>query len=180
MVVLTAKASKGKIAVILLILLSIAALLIVLCTHAEKGAAESTAVRAATNNERVAYLESFGWELDPKPAETQEVRIPQELPEVLQKYNTLQQSQGFDLTDYSGKTVKRYVYQVTNYPDTADSYFATLLVYDGAVIGGDVSSAAQSGIMQGFAYPGGTTGQSETQSQTGQTGTSSRSAQPTA
>ena len=72
---------------------------------------------------------------------------------MLQKYNELQISQGFDLAGYGGKTVKRYVYEVTNYPDTTDSYFATILVYKDNVIGGDVSSAAQGGLMQGLQYP---------------------------
>ena len=30
--------------------------------------------------------------------------------------------------EITGKTVKRYVYEVVNYPDTPDSYFATILV----------------------------------------------------
>jgi len=153
MVVVTAKASKGKLAAIVLIIAAIAVLLVVLCKNTGKSTAESAAASAATNAERVAYLESFGWQLDPKPVETQQVRIPEELPDVLLKYNTLQQSQGFDLTDYTGRTVSRYVYQVTNYPDAADSYYATLLVSGGNVIGGDVSSAAQDGVMQGFAFP---------------------------
>lgn len=155
MVVLTAKVSKGKIAAIVIIIVAIIALLIALCNGSEKGTgtAETTSVSVKDNDERVAYLESFGWEIDDTPVETQEVRIPQEMPEVLKKYNTLQKSQGFDLNDYTGKTVKRYVYEVTNYPDTTDSYYATLLVYQDNVIGGDVSSAAQDGIMQGFAYP---------------------------
>ena len=55
--------------------------------------------------------------------------------------------------EITGKTVKRYVYEVVNYPDTTDSYFATILVYQDAVIGGDVSAAAQNGLMQGLQYP---------------------------
>lgn len=155
MVVLTAKVSKGKIITILLIVVVIVGLLIALCSGSKKGTetAETAATTVQSNEDRVAYLKTFGWEVSPDPVETQEVKIPAELPDVLQKYNELQKSQGFDLGEYGGKTVKRYVYEVTNYPDTTDSYFATLLVYKDAVIGGDVSSAAQNGLMQGLQYP---------------------------
>lgn len=156
MVVLTAKVSKAKLITIALIIVIIVGLLIALCVGADKDAddtAEAVSTAAASNEDRVAYLKSFGWEVDPSPVETQEVKIPKELPDVLSKYNTLQQAQGFDLEEFGGKTVKRFVYEVTNYPDTTDSYFATLLVYKDAVIGGDVSSSAQNGVMQGFQYP---------------------------
>ncbi len=155
MVVMTAKLSKGKLITILLIIVVIVGLLIALCSGAKQNG-DSTAESAATvrdNAERVSYLESMGWQVDPNPVETQEARIPEAMPEVLEKYNELQKSQGFDLTRYSGKTVKRYVYEVTNYPDTTDRYFATLLVYQDEVIGGDVSAASQSGIMQGLSFP---------------------------
>ena len=155
MVVLTAKVSKGKLIAILLIIAVVIGLLVVLCTGPSEGAdtAEATATSVASNGDRVAYLQSLGWEVDSNPVETQEVRIPDELPEVLQKYNDLQKSQGFDLSQFGGKTVKRYVYEVLNYPDTTDGYYATLLVYKDNVIGGDVSAAAQEGLMQGLQYP---------------------------
>lgn len=154
MVVLTAKVSKGKLITILLAAVIVIGLIVALCTGGEDAdTAESTLVTVKSNDDRVTYLESFGWEVESEPVETQEVRIPEELPEVLVRYNELQKSQGFDLTEYAGKTVKRYVYEVTNYPDTTDSYFATLLICKDTVIGGDVSASAQDGLMQGLAYP---------------------------
>lgn len=155
MVVLTAKVSKGKIIAILLIVVTVIALLVALCTSAEQdaGSAETAITAVTSNNDRLAYLKSFGWEVDEAPVETQDVKIPSELPEVLQKYNELQKNQGFDLTSYAGERAKRYVYKILNYPDTTDSYFATILVCKDTVIGGDVSSSAQDGIMQGLQYP---------------------------
>ena len=155
MVVFTTKVSKGKLVAILLVIAVVVGLLVALSTGTENDAGtETTEVTAVqSNDDRVAYLQSFGWEVNPTPVESQEVRIPAELPDVLQQYNELQKSQGFDLTQYGGKTVKRYVYEVLNYPDTTDSYFVTLLVYKDAVIGGDVTSAAQNGIMQGLQFP---------------------------
>ncbi len=153
MVVMTAKLSKGKLVTILLIVAVIIGLLIVLCSGAKQGSTAESAPAAASNEERVAYLKGMGWEVDPDPVETQEVRVPEQLPEVLARYNELQKSQGFDLCHYAGKTLKRYVYEIVNYPDTTDSYFATLLVYQNQVVGGDVSAASQGGLMQGLAYP---------------------------
>ena len=55
-----------------------------------------------------------------------------------------------------GKRAKKWVYEVKNYPNyAADSgcIRATLLVYDGLVIGGDVSSLELNGFSQGFEFP---------------------------
>lgn len=153
MVVMTAKLSKGKMITTLLIAAVIVVLLVALCSAAKKDSAESAVTTVQSNDDRVAYLESLGWEVDPDPVETQEVRVPEVLPEVLARYNELQKSQGYDLCRYSGKTLKRYVYEVENYPDTTESYYATLLIYQNQVVGGDVSSSAQGGLMQGLRYP---------------------------
>lgn len=160
MVMVTAKLSKQK-------LLLIAALLVVvvvvlcLCLHGSGNSSETpdtaqepVAVDVKTNEGRVAFLASFGWEVAEEPVQTQEVRVPTEPNEVFQRYNELQISQGYDLTQYSGKTLRRYVYTVTNYP-AADGgpYYATVLVYKNEVAGGDVCSAAQNGVMHSFTMP---------------------------
>ena len=82
--------------------------------------------------------------------------IPPEFDEVYEKYNAIQKEQGFDLTKYQGKRVKRWTYAIKNYPGyAADSgcIHANLLVYEGQVIGGDVCSVELNGFMHGFDYP---------------------------
>ncbi len=37
-----------------------------------------------------------------------------------------------------------------NYPDQTGTVYATLIVYDGEVIGGDIASSALDGFMAGF------------------------------
>ncbi len=71
----------------------------------ENGAQEAPAVPSEikTNDDRIAYLGSFGWEVCEEPKQTQEVRIPTEPSEVFERYHDLQISQGFDLHEYSGK-----------------------------------------------------------------------------
>ena len=114
----------------------------------EAGAQFQTAASNAA--ERRIFLQQFGWEVETEPVEVCEVIIPEVFNEAYTQYNDLQRSQGFDLTPYSGKRVKRWTYQVTNYPDAKESVYANLLVLDGRVIGGDIGSAEQGGFMRTF------------------------------
>ncbi len=162
MVILTAKVSKGKLAAIVLLIIFVVVLLAVLLKNADAPApAEAgeemtvTTENVRTNEDRVAYLAQFGWEVSAEPVQTQEVRIPTDPSDVFERYNDLQIAQGFDLHDYAGKTVRRYVYEVENYPDGDGQYYATLLICKGAVIGGDVCAAEKGGVMHGFAMPEG-------------------------
>ena len=108
---------------------------------------------AATNEQRVAYLNSLGWQVEPEPVKTQQVIVPADPSEVFLRYNELQISQGYDLLQYSGKELTRYVYRITNYPDESGVYYATLLVKDGQVVGADVASSAKTGVMHGLKMP---------------------------
>ena len=108
---------------------------------------------AATNEQRVAYLNSLGWQVEPEPVKTQQVTVPTEPGEVFLRYNELQVSQGYDLLQYSGKELTRYVYRITNYPDENGVYYATLLVKDGQIVGADVASNAKTGVMHGLNMP---------------------------
>ena len=108
---------------------------------------------AATNEQRVAYLNSLGWQVEPEPVKTQQVTVPADPSEVFLRYNELQISQGYDLLQYSGKELTRYVYRITNYPDESGVYYATLLVKDGQVVGADVASSAKTGVMHGLKMP---------------------------
>ena len=158
MVILTAKVSKGKLAAIVLLILFVVVLLAVLLKNADAptpDAEEEQTVSASdvrTNEDRTAYLAQFGWEVAAEPVQTQEVRIPTDPSDVFERYNDLQIAQGFDLHDYAGKTVRRYVYEIKNYPGDGQ-YYATLLICKGAVIGGDVCAAEKGGVMHGFAMP---------------------------
>lgn len=162
MVIMSAKVSKRKVLTGLIVAVAVVVLLAVLLGKAGEAPAASVQESAAaeidagSNEGRVAFLQSFGWEVAETPVETQEVKIPVEFNNVFTRYNQLQQSQNYDLAPYAGKTVKRYVYAVTNYPDGAQDWYATVLVHNGEVIGGDVSSTRQGGKMHGFAMPEGT------------------------
>ena len=107
---------------------------------------DNSAIKSA--EDRVAYIQKFGWEIDPEPTEVQEVIIPSEFDDVLTKYNDLQQKQGFDLGKYKGKRLKRWTYEVTNYPgDKKTGVRASIYIYNNKVVGGDVSSVELDGFM---------------------------------
>ena len=83
----------------------------------------------------------------------EELIIPEQFDETYSQYLELQASQGFDLTDYCGKRVKRYTYEITNYPTGESGIQAGLLVYKSTVIGGDVLSAQLGGFIPGLEMP---------------------------
>lgn len=111
---------------------------------------EPEPIPGGTNEERVAFLESFGWQVQTEPTETREVMIPAQFNDVYTAYNVMQQAQGFDLKPYAGEICTQYLYKVENYPDETEVY-ATLLVYGDQIIGGDLASSQVDGFMHGFA-----------------------------
>jgi len=116
--------------------------------------ADPTGIRS--NQDRVAYLEKWGWITAPEPASVEDVLIPETFDPSYDDYLALQESQGFDLRAYAGKTVKRYTYAVTNYPGLQENIWASLLVDRKTVIGGEIFGSQGDGFTQGLAYPQGT------------------------
>ena len=118
------------------------------------GDAQTTGAAAISDNSsRVKFLESFGWEVAVSPVEAGKVRIPEEGNEVFDRYAALQKKQGYDLTACAGKTVMRYVYQIQNYPNATEPVYATLLVYQNQIVGGDVTDTSATGKVHGLAMP---------------------------
>lgn len=72
---------------------------------------------------------------------------------MFRRYNALQKGQGYDLSKYAGKKVMRYVYEITNFPGAQEPVYATVLVYKGKVIGGDVTDTSVKGKIRGFQMP---------------------------
>ena len=103
-----------------------------------------------TNEERINFLKQFEWEVNPEAVEMVEVIIPAEFDAVYKKYNEVQKVQKLNLEKYKNKTVKRYTYEVTNYPNYTGTVYANILIYKDRVIGGDICSAEVNGFMHGF------------------------------
>ena len=138
------KSSKLKIALTAFAaVLAVAA--VVLLINRGKPAVSDNAIslKASNASERAAFLSQFGWDIEEDPVEVAEVIIPAEFDRGYEKYNEIQKAQNLDLTPYAGKRAKRWTYNIKNYPGyegDSGTVQANILVYEGAVIGGDICS----------------------------------------
>lgn len=147
MMVMTAKVDLKKIAIILAAVVAVILAVVFLLGGGGDAPASTT---VSNNDARVKFLTDHGWQVSTSPTESGQVRIPEQQTEVFTRYNALQKSQGYDLSQYAGKTVMRYVYKVNNYPGATDPVYATVLVYKNQIIGGDITNTAAKGAIQGF------------------------------
>ncbi len=97
-----------------------------------------------TNEDRVRLINSLGFDVEPEAVETKKFKIPEMFSDVYNEYNELQKSAGFNLKDYSGYVVDIYKYKIFS---TNEEKFVNIILYDGVLIGGDVSSALLGGEM---------------------------------
>lgn len=104
-----------------------------------------------TADDRVAYLQEWGWQVSPQAVLTEELVLPEEFGEEYTKYLELQKEMGFDLTDCAGKRIKRYTYEVLNYPGGETGVTAHLLLRRNTVIGGEIVGKD---FLHGLAMPG--------------------------
>ena len=152
MMVMTAKVDMKKIAMILGGIVAVIVALILLLGGGND--AQTTSAPAVSNNDaRVQFLKDLGWDVANSPTESSQVKIPSERSDVFDRYNQLQKSQGYDLSNYAGKSVMRFVYKVNNFPGATEPVYATLLVHKNQIIGGDVTDTAAKGHIRGFKMP---------------------------
>ena len=151
MFVLTAKLSKKKLLIAAAAIVAVAVIMVVIFSGgSEKGAAKQT---ITSNDDLVRFLATFGWSIDIAPVQTQQVYIPEKESELFDRYNALQQSQGYDLEPYRGDDATRYVFEILNYPDPEGPVYASVLVAGNRVIGGDITDSGENGLVHGFQYP---------------------------
>ena len=126
------------------------ALLLAGCFGGDK---ETEVITAATNEERVAYLEALGWQVEPQPIETLDLQLPEKLEGEWDAYAKLQKGQGLPFSEFAGQAVKRYTYTVTNYPEIPQGVQANLYLWGDQIIGGDVIFTGQGGFQTDLAFP---------------------------
>ena len=107
----------------------------------------------SSNPERIAYLEAFGWQLEPEPIETLQFLFPEKMDERFLAYNELQKIQGFDLSSCCGKQVSRYTYTVTNYPEIQKGVQANLYICADLPVAGDIFCPGSNGFQTTLEYP---------------------------
>lgn len=139
------KLLAGSITILFCCLVIATALIVTLGGQAVTTSAEVSNIRS--NDDRIAYLNELGWQVSETPTITEELLIPETFDESFDEYLALQMQQGFDLTKYAGKRVKRYTYDVTNYPNRNVNVQAALLVYKNKVIGGQLQASDGSFVL---------------------------------
>ena len=113
-------------------------------------------MKATDNAERVAFFAQFGLEAAEEPLEVKEIVIPAEFDENYNKYNEIQKNQGLDLEPFKGVRVKYWSYEILNYPGFENSdgrIRGNLIIYNGIIVGGDISDIALDGFMHTFFIP---------------------------
>ena len=152
MLIWTARFSRKKAALAVIVLGLVLALVIVLAGRLPSDS-PAEAVVLSDSAQRVAYLESLGWQVDPEPLETLQFLMPETLEEPYLSYNQLQLEQGFDLTECCGRQLSRYTYRVTNYPGRASGVQANLYVCEDVLAGGDIFCPGADGFQAPLAFP---------------------------
>lgn len=154
MIVFAAKVSVKKIVAGVLAAGAVVAGIVLLLPAAENAQTTVGEVgldsKLKTNEQRVALLESYGWQVDPEPRSEREVQIPKTFDDTYQAYNEIQLEQGLDLTPYQGKRATLYTYELTAYPTGEQGVIANLLIRRNRLIAADISSAEADGFVHGI------------------------------
>ncbi len=153
MFIITAKLDKRKLLIAALIALVVVVAAVLIFSGGDSAEAASLSAVVKSNEQRVNYLKSFGWEVGDEPMEEQSVTIPREFKGAYSDYQELQRSQGFDLAKYSGLEATRYTYEVKNHPRATSNVVADIIVYRNEVIAGDIQCVSADGFMEGLKFP---------------------------
>ena len=149
MFIVTARFSKKRALVLLLLFVAAAAALFLLL-HTDRSDCQPI---LKNNADRIAYLQSLGWEVTSEPLETLQLRLPEILPDNYTTYNQLQLQQGFDLTACCGKTLTRYTYAVSNYPGRPEGVQLNLYVCQELPVAGDIIAPGSDGFQSSLIRP---------------------------
>ena len=142
------KLTKKRIVFILCVVL--VPLLIFSATYLTKQPMKNIELNGKTKAQRVEFLKQFGWQVDENTETVKDTVIPSEFDNVYKAYNNIQIAQGFDLEKFKGEAINLYNIKINNYPNNSEYVYATLLVKNGEIIGGDVHSTELNGFMHGF------------------------------
>ncbi len=142
-------ATRKKVVGVLCVIFAVLIAAILFFFGPEKGEGD---VRLLTEEDRQAYMASFGWETEAEPSEVKAIVVPSDDDVLLQRYNEIQLGQGLDFTKYCGQEAIRYTYAVTN----ADGGGTRICLYvcDGVLAAADIAS-----LEAGWQY--GISGQAE-------------------
>lgn len=144
---------KFKIIFLLIILISVMLLIFVFILKRQNTTVKYDGGSYNTKAENIEDIRNFalqfGWTIKTQPEEVTNILIPTYFNDVYEHYNAIQKEMGLDLSKYKGKECCKYSFKVLNYPDN-DDVNLNLIVFDGRVIGGDISENIMDGFMKKF------------------------------
>lgn len=95
--------------------------------------------KGETLKDRTAYLSFLGYEMVDNYEYESEITIPEDFSQAYKEYNNKQIEAGYDLSSYKNFKAKMFSYKLKN-SGMGENVFATIIVYNGNIIGGDISS----------------------------------------
>lgn len=95
------------------------------------------------------FVESKGYEIE-KFWSVSTFYVPQSFDDKYTKYNELQKSQGYDLEPYKAVKCQEYVYLLKDYKIKGRNVYMTVIVKDGEVIGGHISTLSGDNTFYNF------------------------------
>lgn len=116
-------------------------------------AEENEPIIAGTEEQQLAFLSGLGWAVDATPIETLDLQLPEKWEGDWEDYAKLQSEQGLPFADCKGQQVRRYTYNVTNYPGIEKGVQINLYIWGEQLIGGDVVSLGENGFRAGLVFP---------------------------
>ena len=136
---------------LLAVLLLLVASLLILC---EATSSSMYAKSGASNADRIKFLSEIGCTVGEECLQEKNTVIPDRFSDVYENYNSLQKESGFNLEPYKGCKAVIYKYAVIKYGKIGqNTAVANLIVSDGKIIGGDISSVKLSGFMYPLVKP---------------------------
>ena len=100
-----------------------------------------------TNSQRVDFIKSLGLSPQEECIASKEIVIPERFGEVYINYNALQSEAGYNLEPYKGSDATVFTYSVETPKGYTGETVVNLIVYNGRIIGGDISSRVFNGFM---------------------------------
>lgn len=125
----------------------LAAVLLCLFVGGELYAAGNIKQNGKTNAQRVAFIKSMGLVPQEECIGNKDIVIPERFGMVYENYNKLQLKAGYDLELYKGSDATVFTYSVETPNGYSGDAVANLIVYNGRIIGGDISSRELDGFM---------------------------------
>ena len=105
----------------------------------------STSEKVLDNEQRVNFINNLNIKILEEPVEVKEIIIPNKFSDVYEKYNQIQLLAGYDLKLYNGQKATLYKYATPEH--NGDFIYVNLIILNGRIIGGDISSVKINGSI---------------------------------